>query len=267
MNDQEFERMIARQLSSLPIPEGREDVVVQTVLGRLKLDAPSPSVSTRRSFRPGFRRRLVVAIAIVLVLAATAAAVRFTGLFDDGLTILSSKESRGALQESSTLSQLPWIDQKSGGTRIDQVPRRSSLVFPAGTTYSQALNSLVRSVITRGTIPAIAKSGPALPKGVVWRAGSKKTPPALDLSAPVGYALPSGIVRIPSLRVDRKVTKPQAEKIFEALRGGRIADPAIAKYIHVDVPILARCQVIGPGKPYVACKLAPPPKKKATGTE
>lgn len=267
MNDQEFERMIARQLSSLPVPEGSEDAAVQAVLGRLQLDSPAPSTrSGRRSARPGFRRRLVVAIAIVLVLAASAVAVRFTGLFHDGLTILSSKESRGALQESPTLSKLPWIDQKSGGLRIDQTPRRVSLVFPMGTTYAQALNSLVRSVITRGTTPTIAKLGPPLPKGVVWRAGSKKSSPALDLGAPVGYALPSGIIRAPSLRVDPQVSKDQFLKIFEALRGGGIADPAVAKYIHVDVPRLPRCQVIGPGKSFVACKLEPLPKK-ATGAD
>lgn len=162
------------------------------------------------------------------------------------------------MKESPTLSSAPWIYQDRGAAHIQTVRRLPAIEFPPGTTYRVALNRLLRSVVETGTIPGSARVVGRLPSGIVWQKGAKRRGPRLDLTAPWGYTLPGGLVRAPTLRIERSVSRARASAIFAAFMNGTPMGVGKAQGLSADAPKLARCQIQASIASRRACAIRPP---------
>lgn len=92
------------------------------------------------------------------------------------------------------LYNAPWLYGTSV-RRLGSERPRPSLVFPAGTTYGQALDALYVSAVLTGALPPGTTLAPPLPRGAVLL---QPTDPAegiaIDLRAPFGYKPPHGTI-------------------------------------------------------------------------
>lgn len=209
------------------------------------------------------RRRLITAITVgALVVGSAAAGAALWVSHGAGEPIAGvTPEGRAGLRESPTLSSAAWVFQDQGAPHIRDVRRLPAIQFPPRTTYAQAVNALLRSVMESGTVPKSARVVAKLPPGVVWRTGDAKRGPRLDLTAPWGYTLPRGLVRTPTLRVDPSLSGAQASKLVEAFMKGAKVGRGRADGITADVPKLFRCQVQAIGR---APRVCPPVRPRAT---
>lgn len=231
-------------------PSGPSDELVAAARGRA-VDAAS--AGARVTQRRGRRRTFaVLALAGALVGggAATAAVV-----FDRAEpTVPATAGTRAAIGESGILASAPWLFQAEGGQAIGAVPRLPSLRFPPGTTYREALDALVRSVIADGTLPDAARVARPLPLGVVWK--RSRTAPRIDLTAPAGYTRPGGVIQTPAFTIPGWVSSADAVRIGKALRDGTPLGEDEALLVTVTTPRLAACQMLPRRAP---CRLDPAP--------
>ncbi len=209
----------------------------------------------RRRARFGMR---LLAAALALVAAggiAFAAVVRSgdgpAGWASDppGLP-LASHEAAQAVSADPLLREAPWFSQPEGSPSLDEVTARPSLVFPAGTTYDQAIHALYVSVIRDGELPAGATLGPPLPKQVVFARSPERS--ALSLTAAFGYDIGTGNVLLPSLQYEPGMTTDQVDDArAAAVRTGRVV-PQGAKVVSSPDP-LDRCMVMIDDTPPPPC--------------
>ncbi len=249
MTGNDFERELERRLGELEAPEEVERRLVEASRAWV-------SGSARRRRR---RRRVTVAVTIGLVLSGgTAAAVTLLHPFGWGLSVPAGQQAAQEIDRSPVLSRAPWLRQPGGTPRIDQVPALPSVVFPAGTTYQQALEALLKSVVERGSLPAEAELAAPLAPGVVWSPEKEGSLPALDLRAPWGYTLPGGLIRTPSYSLPGSLPSEKVGGIVRALQRGQPLGEPLPAGIRVEAPALASCQVAAAGR--VACQLERAPK-------
>lgn len=152
---------------------------------------------------------------------------------------VASQEGAAALNDSELLRSAPWLDQTNGSpslTRIDALP---SLVFPAGTTYDEAIEALYAAAKTTGALPPDADLAPPLPKQIVFARSADRS--VLSLTAPFGYDVNTGNVLAPSVYFPPSLTSEEIERASEAARASRSAIPAGAKVVGNP---LAACQVM-----------------------
>jgi hypothetical protein len=163
--------------------------------------------------------------------------------------------ARAAVAESAILAHAPWIRQSGAGAPLFQeTPPVSSLTYPAGTTYAEALDRLLRSVVEHGALPEGTSLGPPLTGGVVW-SGSPADRPSLDLRAPWGYAVPAGRIRAPSFTLPARLSAAEAKAALGAFAGGRAIDRPLPPGTQVNAPALPTCQVASPGRRHSPCAL------------
>ncbi|MEQ9335661.1 MAG: hypothetical protein RJQ03_00550, partial [Miltoncostaeaceae bacterium] len=224
---------------------------------RLYGDHDAPPATT--AARPARRRRPLAvatgAAALALGGVAGAAIILNSG---DG-TVRVDPAAVPAIRVTADLRQAPWLFQQGGSPHIATVAPAGSLQFPPGTGYPRAVEQLVRSALTRGTLPAGSSPGPPLPEGVVWRPGGPGEEPRLSLIAPLGYTVPEGRVRAPSFSFDPDITFRQAEAILARLRRGALIGAGAARGLSVDVPRLPQCQIQPPDVVVAPCRIDPPP--------
>lgn len=152
---------------------------------------------------------------------------------------VASDSARQALASNDLLLNAPWLSQPNGSPSLDDVETFPSLVFPAGTSYDEAITALYISVKKHGSLPDGAELGPPLPRSVVYAA--KADGLALSLTAPYGYDVPTGNILSPSLQFDEGITMEQAQAATStAAREGQII-PEGAKVVG---NLLEPCQVM-----------------------
>lgn len=229
---------------------------MQGARGRAVAAASSAASASRRW--GGRRRVLTVAAVAALVLGAGAATASMM-LTQRTPAVPSDPGSRAAIGESGVLAHAPWLFQAGGSPPVQTAPRLPSLRFPPGTTYGQALDQLVRSVIADGTLPGDARIAPALPPGAVWARGGRRSGPRLDLTAPAGFARPTGRILTPDFQVPGWVTPSEAAAIGKALADGTPVGEEAALLVMVIPPALAPCQSLPRASP---CRLDPPPSRR-----
>lgn len=231
----------------------RVDAAVRAEMRAMPLPSGPGHAAARR------RRLLTITVAGALLAgsAATGAAIWVSHGAGDPITGVTPG-GRAALSESPTLASAAWLFQQNGAPHIATVPRRPAIQFPPGTTYRAALNLLLRSVAASGSVPPRSRVVAPLPAGIVWRTGTKRRGPRLDLTAPWGYTLPSGLVRAPSLTVDPSIPRRDAAKIIDAFMAGTPIGTGRAKGLSADAPRLARCQIQIVGKRTPRCAITPP---------
>lgn len=254
MSPDRFERDIAERLQGVEVPEASR-ARLEGAVRRATLERATERHSHRRR-----RRRIIGAVVAFAVLAGSATAL---GVYltrdDEGLTVPATPEGRAAIAESAVLAKAPWLIQRNGSPRIQGVETLPALYFPAGTTYTAALQSVYTSIAERGALPASARLGPALPRGLVWREGRSGARPALDLTAPWGYTVPGGRILPPSASVAGNVPVDEANAIFDAfVAGGKAVGVGRAAGARVDVPRLRECQTQTGARPPEPCALQPP---------
>jgi hypothetical protein len=199
--------------------------------------APAAAPERRRHVRPIWaRRRLVVLAAAALVAGGGGVAVtsQFRDANPPGSVIrVVGPDVRATIDADPVLSKAPWILQIGGPPRVQDVDALPSLVFPAGTTYAQAVQALYTSVAATGRLPAGTRLGPPLETGkVVAMPADRSHGLALDLRAPFGYVVPGGQILPPSYSLPGSLTPAElrgrlaeAYRMHLALPRGAIVDP------------------------------------------
>jgi hypothetical protein len=249
----------ALQEQPLPGPE------VRARLRRSAVEAlPQPSrrgVSLRTFL--GRRRAGALAVAGALVLAgsALAAALLTSGTSPDpriGSFVDPASEAR--FQSIPALADSPWPSGPGGGayaTRIDQVPPRPSLAFPPGTTYAEAVQAFYDAVSRRGELPPGARLAAPLPAGkVAALPADASMGVAIDLRAPFGYAVPSGVIRPP------EIARTAGAPIFPRAGEHGLELPV---GVRLRAPALLACQVVRADAAGAPCRLTalPPGSPRA----
>lgn len=242
-------RLFGPRPSPKRMAEIRSSLIEQ--MGRLQPHAAASPPRRRR-------RRKAVAVGVAAALLGATGAAAAVLINRSHPSVQMSSEARAGIEESPTLANAPWLYQSDGASHIDQVTRRSSIRFPPGTTYAQALQRLMRSVLETGTLPKGVIVEPPLAEHVVWQRGTKVTGPRLDLTAPWGFALPSGLIRTPSLQIASWVPLKEDLRITRAIRDGRPIGLGRGKGITADVPRLPRCQIQGVRGTIPACNVRRP---------
>ncbi len=197
----------------------------------------------RRLFGPTGWRRRIGGLVLVGALLIAGAALAATFIHWDA----ASTGRRGAFVNADAarrfaanpaLAGAPWL---SGGAvqTIREVPPRPALVFPAGVGYAEALQQFYDAVSRDGALPAGTRLGDPLPVGKVAALdGSPRGVLRLDLRAPFGYLVPSGIVLGPSYTAGTASTSfPPPDAAGTPLPVG----------VTVTAPALLACQIIGRG--------------------
>jgi hypothetical protein len=163
-----------------------------------------------------------------------------------------SQQSAERFAATPALAGAPWLSGPPGAPqRIDEVPPRPSLVFPAGTAYPRALQAFYDAVSGRGELPAGARLGPPLPEGkVVSLPPTSAGRVSIDLRAPFGYWVPSGVILAPSYRSNA------GHVVFPPV--GRPGTP-LPIGVRVSPPHLLPCQVVRGRSPGPACPLSARP--------
>lgn len=209
---------------------------------------------------PSRRRGMWIgAVAALAVAAGGALAAR--ALLDQGQpgranTVDPATARR--LAGEPALAGAPWLASSSGGVaRIDQVPPRPSLVFRPGLTRQEALQQLYDSVSRRGKLPPGTHLGPPLPLGrIAVFPSDDRRGVAIDLRAPFGYELSSGVISPP---------------ILSGVSEARTPTPGIGTPLPIGATVdprpLADCQALDPRRPSEACPVVsnPPPRELAAG--
>lgn len=127
------------------------------------------------------------------------------------------------------LRDAPWL-YGTPVRRLGSERPRPSLIFPAGTTYGQALDALYVSAVLTGALPPNTTLGPPLPQGaVLLRPTDPAQGIAIDLRAPFGYTPPHGM-------------------IFGAIYSGTPSGPTRGRLwppgLRIAVPTLPVCMII-----------------------
>lgn len=183
---------------------------------------------------------LIGVLLAIAVFAGLATAVVITYKRPEGDPLPRNEGAAAALRESPYLAQAPWLFQRNGSGLIQNEPENPSIIYPPGTTYAQAVQRLVSSVIATGELPEIARPGPLLDRGVVW----EKNPggPRLSLVSPTSYA-DNGKILVPSFVIDGSVPTAAAARIADAIQSGEPAGSFAPGVFRVSVPILRRCHI------------------------
>jgi hypothetical protein len=208
---------------------------------------------------PRWPRRTGLAAALaglVLAGAATAAVVRPWDESPRANATNPGAEAR--ILADPVLSELGWVVGGAlGSPHISHARSRPSVTFPPGVTYQQAITRLYRSVTENGVLPPEVRVGPPLPAGKVVRyPQSAAEGITLDLQAPFGYDVPSGLLPGPSFSLPAGLTPEEISRRFDEARAQGRSLPRGAR-IHTGE--LAACQVLRPGVPSPPCKLSAPP--------
>jgi hypothetical protein len=247
MSRDDLQRRIRRAMEDA----GPSDDVVERAR-RTAVRAAQAAAPAARRFRS---RRSVLSFALagaILTAGGATAAVMLSG--GSSATVPVSPEAEVALRES-VVGRAAWLRPGYDGSPLVQVvPRLPSLRFPAGTTYAQALRGLVASVGREGTMPRAARFAPPLPRGAVW--APYRRGPRLDLTAPFGYAIPTGAIRPPDFVISGALSAKAAERAARAFLEGRMTARQ-ARAIRLGIPRLDDCQRLPRRAP---CRLAPPPE-------
>lgn len=262
MRDEDLQERLRDWFDAIEVPATaieRTQLTVSRVMAQ-RSGVVAAGTGMRRPSGPGWSwrpRRLIVAFMLAGVLLASGIALAVQ-MSSAPPTIEVSPEAARALRESGEIGQAPWIHQPNGSPLLQETRKLKSLVFPPGTSYAKAAVALYRSVVSTGQLPAGAKLAPPLPRTVVWRMGSRKVRPALDLTAPFGYHIPDGRILTPTLNIDGSLSPDEVKEILQRLAAGQPLTPEQARHVHVDVPKLARCQIQIPGRKYRPCQLTKP---------
>lgn len=248
MKPDDFERRIGERMRSLVAPPHLEERLVR--LARSEVACPA---------HPRRRRAwaLAVAAAASLIVGATVAgALLLRG--GSGSTVPVGRDSEAAIAESGVLAAAPWLRQPTGGPHISAVHQLPSLRFPRGTRYPEALNRLLRSVVSAGTLPPGAQLVPPVPRTVVWASGATGPGPRLSLVAPWGYSVPGGRIRMPGFRLPADTPRRDAREVLRALATGHALGRPLPPGLRTEAPPLLPCQVWDAGEPPAPCALRPP---------
>ncbi|HTI34226.1 MAG TPA: hypothetical protein VL422_11155 [Miltoncostaea sp.] len=250
MRPDDAERRIAERMDEIPVPEGLEDRVRAVAREAARANAPTGRRRRRR------RLWIIATAGVVLAGAGSATGYWLANRGDDYNAIPAGPAARAALSESAVLSRLAWLSQPNGSPTLEETPPAPSLAFAPGTTYGVAIDRLVRSVVARGTLPSGTTVGAPLPAGVVWAPGGRGSAPRLDLRAPFGYTPDTGAIRPVSFTVPRSLPPARARAASAALRALRVKGGPLPARVRVDVPPLARCQVLLLGERNATCAVA-----------
>ncbi|MCB0882198.1 MAG: hypothetical protein KDC33_08290 [Thermoleophilia bacterium] len=164
---------------------------------------------------------------------------------------VDSGAAAARLSDDALLKGAPWLDQSMGSPSIRSVRALPSLVFPAGTTYDDAITALYESVRSTGALPTSATLGPALPKDIVFavsRDGSR-----LSLTAPYGYDVGTGNILMPSLAFPPSMS---ADDVDAALRDAAARGRAVPAGARVAGNALDACQMLRDGHRVATCETA-----------
>ena len=255
----DLERRLERALSAVNEPPAG----VEARLRAAALAALPPAAGARRRLAPRtWRRRAgpLVIVAVLLVAGGALAASLFS--WNAGSTgrrgVFVSDSAAQRFAATPALAGAPWLSDGAAQT-VHELPPRPSLVFPPGIGYARALQLFYDAASARGELPAGAHLGKPLPAGTVVSLPARRGDELrLDLRAPFGYLVPSGVVLGPRYVVGtRSVTFPPAGEPGTPLPVG----------VSTVAPALLPCQTMhgdtaGPGCPQSAL---PPGARYATG--
>lgn len=135
-----------------------------------------------------------------------------------------------------------------GSPSIRSVEALPSLVFPARTSYDDAITALYASITSPGGLPAGAKLGPALPSDVVFADNADGA--LLSLTAPYGYDIATGNILIPSLAFPPSMS---SDDVANALRDASTSGRAVPVGARVAGNALDECQTIVNGHRVATC--------------
>lgn len=224
---------------------------------RAAVAAAVASAASRGRGRPR-RRVLALAAAAVVIVGAGAATATVVMKDSGGPAIPATPEGAAGIRESGVLARAPWLFQSEGGAAIQTVPLRPALRFPPGTSYGEALTSLLRSVAADGTLPDEAVVVGHLARGGVWARGGRAGP-RLDLTAPASYSVPEGRILPPDWGVSGDVSAKEALRIAKRVRDGLPLGEDAVK-VRITIPALKACQRLPRAR---ACRLDPPPRRRS----
>lgn len=179
-------------------------------------------------------RDTLIVIGLAACLAACLVIINSISARDDapgGVTMQSGPDLRLA----------PWAQQPDGSPTIDASAPWPSLVFPAGTGYSEALRQLYVASRTDGRVPATARVAPALPAEVVLVQPDDPAQGArVSLLAPWGWDDDGRRIRPPSFSIPAGLPRREESALIEAAMRPTAGLPA---QVRVDVPELPPCQI------------------------
>lgn len=222
---------------------------------RAVLDA-TPAAAPPRRPRVRWSRRGALAVALLAVAAVGAATAGVIRPWDRPREPGAANETaRARIMADPLLMSFPWVmPDITGPTRVEHLTRRVSLAFPSGVTRRQAVESLHRSVMEEGRLPAEATVGDPLPAGKAARipAGAGEGL-VIDPALAFGYDVPGGRVQTPSWTLPRNLALDEARARMGAARDAGRDMPEGAR---LYVPPLDACQVIRPDVETTRCELS-----------
>lgn len=270
MPDRQPEDPLEVRFRELRVPADAEDRTVEAVrrmLGSPTGPAARAEETTRQPTpaREGRRwagsRRPVLALAILALGAGAAGALALTQPWerDKAPLVAASRSAAERIVADPLLSQLAWITQTraadGGPARIQELAEAPSLRFPPGVSFQQAFDRIFASLASTGTLPAEASLGAPLPLGKVVALPSDPSQGiAIDLRAPRGYLIPSGILPTGFAAAPDWTPAEGERRIAEANREGLIVPLGAV----IAPPTLEPCQILDPADPTPACTLSPP---------
>lgn len=159
----------------------------------------------------------------------------------DGASLRLSPSAATHIAKVPVLSDAPWLFQSGDTPRYATLRSRSSLVFPPGVAYDQALTQLYLSVVTKGDLPDGTRLAPPLPPGkVLRRTADRSQGIAIDLNAPWGYEATLGFLNAPSFALPGSLSPVEMAARVQDARNRGLPLPIGAT---VDVPNLLPCQI------------------------
>jgi hypothetical protein len=263
-SEDELADELARRMSELPTPADGEDAAVAAARRAVReRSGEQPS----RVARPRHRRlstwsgRLVAAGLACLIAAGVALGVTRPWDRGDAPLVPASRSTAEKIAADPLLSGLVWLSAgaapHAGPIRIQELPPEPSLAFPPGVTFHQAFRRLFDSLETTGALPPEARLSRALPLGKTMRLPAAPSEGVrIDLRSPRGYLIPSGVIP-EGFSLPATWTRPEVrESLVRARREGLV----IPLGARIDIPRLARCQILDPRRPTKACRLEPWPR-------
>lgn len=154
------------------------------------------------------------------------------------------------LAATPELADAPWIFQPNGARFYRDEPQRPSLTFPAGTTYSQAIQALYESVTLKGSVPEGTTLGSPLPEGkIVLKDARGAGTLTVDLRAPFGYEPESKAITLPVYSLPGSWSLEKVDRVWRDARERRLSFPEGGR---VATPIIPACQIATAGEEHLS---------------
>ena len=174
----------------LPEPDGQATDSARRAMHQARASAPWAEGRRRSWFSSRGPRPYLLAAAVALVVAGGALAASHWSVTD--LPPFGDGDREAFVLPATDI--LPGGYERTRTPRYADLPARPSLLFPAGVTYSQALERYIAARARGKILPAGVVLADPLPAGKVVLVSNGRV--RLDPAAPLGYSATTGLVNV-----------------------------------------------------------------------